>query len=148
MSEEKPMINPTIPPSRATRGKPPGRIKIGFRDYEVYLADHAQAVNEQKFGSCSSSLGYIWIDLGLDAHNVASTMLHELSHAIWSVWGRGDNEMIGQEQAALLFSNGFATVFRDNPKLVRWICKNLESEPSAVSRQPKRGRTLKADHGG
>ena len=124
------MIKPTIPSSRATRGEPPGRIKVGFRDYEVYLADHAQAVNEQKFGSCSSSLGYIWIDLGLDAHNVASTMLHELSYAIWSVWGRGDGERIDQEQAALLFANGFATVFRDNPELVEWICENLRQAES------------------
>lgn len=121
------MITLTIPVERTVRGKPPEKIKVGYRDFDVYVADHAEAINEQKFGACSSNTGHIWIDLALDAHNVASTMLHELGHAIWNVWGRGDGETITQEQAALLFSNGFATIFRDNPKLVEWLIKNLES---------------------
>ena len=121
------MIKPTILPERVVRGKPPGRIKVGYRDYDLHSMDHGRAVDDQKFGSCSNNTGHIWIDLALDAHNVASTMLHELSHAIWSVWGRGDGERIDQEQAALLFGNGFATVFRDNPALVEWLMKNLES---------------------
>lgn len=53
----------------------------------------------------------------------AETAIHEIMHAIYSVFGVRDKDQ--EERVVGLMSVGMASVIRDNPKLIEWLRKKL-----------------------
>lgn len=54
----------------------------------------------------------------------AETLLHEIIHAVWDVYGIKAKE--GEERAVGLLSIALSAVIRDNPELIAWLTKSLK----------------------
>ena len=75
------------------------------------------------FGEFRPMLLEIAISDDLAGPRLAETLLHELMHAVWHVWGLSKTE--GQEEVVRAMALGMATVMRDNPQLMPWIQSQL-----------------------
>lgn len=79
------------------------------------------AVRVGRYGECDFSAGVIRLAPQMDLQKSAATILHEILHAIWTVWGLTDEEEVKEERVITIFANGLATVMMDNPDLFVWI---------------------------
>ena len=96
----------------------PTSIKVGYRTYSVSLMDHWESTDKQAFGRCDNNGGRIELDAHMDAPKAANTLLHELMHAVWYVWGM--DRKVEEEPAVTIMSNGLTTIMRDNPAFGEW----------------------------
>lgn len=91
----------------------PKAIKVGPFTYQVREwnggGDH---------GACDSDELVISVDSTKPTEQIKNTLLHEILHAVWYVWGLNKPN---EEAAVNALANGLQTVFRDNPKLIEWM---------------------------
>ena len=101
----------------------PSSVKIGWAEYSIQHWDHLTAVSSRRRGEQSDIEKVIRVDSFLDPRSVAETLLHEIIHAVYSVFqmGREDDE----ERITQITSNGLATAMRDNPDVFAWIAEKL-----------------------
>ena len=101
----------------------PTTVKIGWCDYKIVEWDAREASAARRFGETCSITKIIRIDVIHGPPQTAETLLHEIMHAIYSIWtiGKDDDE----ERIVTLSTGGLATVMRDNASVFGWIMENL-----------------------
>ena len=99
--------------------KLPGKVKVGPYDIAIRKFPASDA-NEQRIFSDFSADGLrIRITEDLTPAKAADSLLHEILHAVFWVWNikSGDKE----ERTVNTVATALTTVFRDNPKVAKWI---------------------------
>lgn len=79
---------------------------------------------EDNWGKCHAAKRYIEILTQLDALENLDTLMHEIGHAIWYEFKRGEDET--EENAVNVLASGFTRVLADNPKLQQYIKKHTQ----------------------
>ena len=105
--------------------KPPGSVKIGYRDYEIRFQPK-DIKESDDFGECLKNEAVILIHEPQRLQDKAETLLHEACHAIWNAADLPDKAT--EEQAVKALSKGLAGVFRDNPEAIKWILAGLKAK--------------------
>lgn len=111
----------------------PKKIKVLSVDYTVIKATAHEEGSNGFIGNCSCDKNIIKIRKDMTSHKQANTLLHELLHAVFfemGMWPVGKDPLdkfeISEETMVNTFSNGLATVIRDNPALMAAIQKGLK----------------------
>lgn len=111
--------------------KPPAQVRIGPWDYTV-VRDHSSLddVDDPKLGHFQGDDCEIYLNTKQPRQIVAETLLHEVLHGIFAITGLdgdfADQGEDAEEKFILRFSPVLASVFRDNPDLIRYLAKGLE----------------------
>lgn len=103
----------------------PAVVKVGFRDYPIEAYDQRIAFKDKAWGHTDHDPPLIRIDAGATVQQQATSLLHEILHAIYAVYQppyRAKNE----EDLVNPLANALASVWRDNPDVVQWIMDGLK----------------------
>ena len=101
----------------------PPSVKIGHLDYALLILRPKLATEGSRYGECSHLSQEIRIDHSHEPRKVAQTLLHEITHAIWGMYGLEDEDK--EERFVNVLANGWAQVWRDNPAVFLWIGERL-----------------------
>ncbi|MDR3538792.1 MAG: hypothetical protein P4L71_20015 [Acetobacteraceae bacterium] len=104
----------------------PEPVKIGYRTYHVEAWEHLAAMSAERRGECSHIEHVIRVDTVYGKTETAEILLHEILHAVWTVFRleEGDTE----ERIISASANGLTAVWLDNPGLLAWFQSNLGVE--------------------
>ena len=97
----------------------PSNIRVGPFDFSVFWVDANNGVDKGEFGECDTTNLAIKIDKSVDRILQLDTLLHEISHAIYWVYGLEDKDK--EERIVQIMATGWTQVFRDNPILRTFI---------------------------
>ena len=107
-------------------------VKVGWRDYPIEPYEQRVAFKDRAWGHTDSDPPKIRIDAGATSRQQAAALLHEIMHACAAVFcaptaqvgatGTADTE----ESWVMPLADGLATVWRDNPEVMRWIGEQLK----------------------
>lgn len=103
----------------------PDAVKVGYLDYALVVLGARAASAANVYGQCSHECCEIRIDFSHAPRVNAHTLLHELLHAVATVYNRADGA--DEETTVTTLSNGLAGVWRDNPGVFAWIAAGLMS---------------------
>jgi hypothetical protein len=97
----------------------PKKLKINFRTYDVSKIDNLKNDRgERLWGLHKPVDSKILLDLGLRPDQEASTLMHEVLHALIDMY---DLKLEDEERICECLANGLTCLFQDNPKLVKYI---------------------------
>lgn len=99
----------------------PKSVKVGYRTV------HFKTVDERvthALGVFNTRDGVIGLTTSQDDQELANTILHEIFHAVWHIYGLPHSEQ--EEQVVTTLSNGFSGVLRDNPKLFEVLARMIK----------------------
>lgn len=102
---------------------PPSTIRVCGYDIVVKNMSREIADAEGCFGIYTHGKQEIKIDFSVSNERVIDTLIHEINHAIWNIFGLDDEE--DEEKSVNTLSLGLMQVFRDNPKLYKYIGEML-----------------------
>jgi hypothetical protein len=103
----------------------PDTIRVGPYDMRLLPMDGSHADAAGVFGYFKRRDQVIAIDVShVSSAALADTLLHEITHAIWWVYGLEDKDE--EERTVATLSTGWTQVYRDNPALLDWIRKALK----------------------
>lgn len=102
----------------------PASIKIGWCDFRIDEWNPRDAASSNRYGETCRLTKVIRIDVSHGPRQTAVTFLHEILHAIYSVWTM--NKEDDEERIVTLSSEGLGTVMRDNPDVFAWILDQLK----------------------
>ena len=102
--------------------KLPDKIRIGYRDFQVEVWDHLNAVSANRFGECDRNLGIIRVDVVSEPQNVCNTLLHEILHAVRHQQQLENDDHEQEERVVTVMANALSQVLRDNPGIHDIIC--------------------------
>lgn len=98
-------------------------VRVGPHDIAILPMDATDA--KQNYGCYSSEEHCIRLRSKFaNRRQWAETMLHEIEHAIWDVFGIHAKD--GEERIVRKSAMGWAGVFRDNPTLIAELLKALK----------------------
>lgn len=103
--------------------KIPNKIKVAAFDIEIKKYAIHQASILGRFGEFSCSELCIRIDPDIMPIKRIDTLIHELNHAIYWVYGMEDEDK--EERVVATFATAWTQVYRDNPELLNFISINL-----------------------
>lgn len=104
----------------------PATVRVGGFDFKLEKWTHHQAAGASRYGEFSSIEQTIRLQLDMPSQfKAVDTLLHELSHAIYWVYGIHDEDK--EERVVGVFGSGLMALHRDNPWLAGWISKALGS---------------------
>ena len=103
----------------------PASVKVGRRVYAIEEWDVRGAVGADRYGECAHTEATIRICTIYGQAQAASTLLHEILHAVWAMWRLRDDD--NEERTVGALENGIATVWLDNPQVFAWIGAGLAS---------------------
>lgn len=102
------------------------KVRIGCADYTIVPWTSHQAGDYSRHGEHSSTLRELRICFegrGDSAH--ATTLLHEIIHAVWYQYGLEDEDK--EERVVTVLSNGLSAALRDSPDVFAWIAKSVRA---------------------
>lgn len=102
----------------------PAAVKVGYKTYRIVEMSDVESDQHRASGQTMHILGRMTINLGMGTREAAETLLHEIMHAVWSIW-KMPHKDIEEEPAVSSLAAGLATVWRDNPEVLAWIGRNL-----------------------
>lgn len=103
----------------AHMSKLPKSIKVGPFDFAIVRISQDVADRLREDGDID---GYtIHIGKGQKGARLADTVLHEINHAIYRVWGLSDTD--DEERTVTAMSTGLICVMRDNPGFAKWLSR-------------------------
>lgn len=105
-------------------------LRIGPLDIDVVFCP----LNEEIFGDFCYIKNKIRIEESLSGPPLVDTLIHEVNHAVWKV-GQLSNKKQNEERAVAVMASIWTQIYRDNPRLLDWIGKNLE-----VGKKKKNGK--------
>jgi hypothetical protein len=103
----------------------PKSVRVG--PYDIALEPMTPA--RQHTEDATGYFAYAETKIAFEAHPVsgpyaADTLIHEISHAIYYVYGIKSED--DEERTVSTLSTGLVQVFRDNPWLLGWLKKALK----------------------
>jgi hypothetical protein len=104
----------------------PETVRVGAFTFAIDKWTSHKAAGNSRYGECSSIEQKIGVQRDMATPEKAvDTFLHEVGHAIYWAYGfeAGDKE----ERIVSGFASAWVQVYRDNPWLLGWIAKTLES---------------------
>ena len=101
----------------------PTHVKVGVFDYRIESWNSKDANSSRRYGETDNDQKKIRIDESYSGRQTATTLLHEIQHAIWSLWTI--ESKYNEEDTIVRMTHGLATVWRDNPDLMQWIHERL-----------------------
>ena len=109
--------------------KIPGTVLIGTQRFDISLRDPKQdgMLNDSSLGYTLGTDNLIVIDKTLSAYKQRSTLLHEILHAIYSVFDntakptKKDDFDTWEHYFIGLYEEPLLLVLRDNPDLVEYL---------------------------
>ena len=104
----------------------PKSVKVGPFTYSVLDWDTHEANDRTRFGEHSGDLQVIRVDTSYGHQRSACTLLHEILHAIFSVWNMEHTD--SEERIVKSLANGISTVWADNPEVFAWIHRGLTTK--------------------
>lgn len=123
----------------------PEKIKIGYALYDIKTytpkKDDTESDEATAMGLTFSQWHFIKLNEQQSIRECASTLVHELLHAIvyvFSIKFKTDQE---EEKYVSALANGITTIFRDNPELLDWLKKSLMEGRQVVKRTKKAEET-------
>lgn len=107
----------------------PKQIKIGTQVFDVVLRDRKEdgMLNDSTFGYTLGAENLIVIDSSLKFSKQRVTLIHEIFHAIFSVFdnsvkpNKKDDFETWEHYFIGLYEESFIMVVRDNPDLLKYI---------------------------
>lgn len=107
------------------RGLPP-TVRVGLQNYRIEMMDPSDERYED-------TLGYCWPDERVirlkaeqrEASDAVDTLIHEILHATFYAFHIDPENPAGDEATVHRLGTALATVFRDNPQLLKWIGRTL-----------------------
>ena len=97
-------------------------IKVGYRYYKVELVDYGPDNQRKVNGECDHDRECIGVQKTLTPQGAAACLMHELAHCCFNLFGGkivNEHEIaFSEEHAVTVVSEGLATIFTDNPKLL------------------------------
>ncbi|MDE2103806.1 MAG: hypothetical protein KGL39_41595 [Patescibacteria group bacterium] len=102
----------------------PASVKIGWCTYRIEQWDTREAVAANRYGETCHTTSKIRVDTGYGTQQAASTLLHEIMHAVSAIWAMDDED--GEERTVKIMQHGLSTVWRDNPEVMAWIGQHLQ----------------------
>lgn len=103
----------------------PKHVKVGYRVIEIVQWDVWDAARAQHWAEFDPGKEEIRLIPWCSAQKAANSMIHEICHVIVAVWGIDDGHMT-EEEFCIVAANGWSTVIRDNPVMMRWLIHALE----------------------
>lgn len=103
----------------------PSSIRVGPYDVGIVIRSSEQQRELEDHGLFSGR--WLQIEIEPDATScafMADTFLHEVTHAIYYVWGIRDED--DEERTVSTLTTGKIQVYRDNPWLLDWLKKALK----------------------
>jgi len=109
----------------------PAQIKIGTQVFDVILRDRKDdgMLNDSTFGYTLGAENLIVIDSSLKFSKQRTTLIHEIFHAIYSVFDNSvkptkkDDFEIWEHYFIGLYEEPIIMVLKDNPELLVYILK-------------------------
>lgn len=110
-------------------GALPKFIDLGYKRISMIVTE---AMDEDEKGAYHSGANIIQILAGQVPANEAVTVLHELGHGIFDVFGaNSDPEMEKVEERVVeLMAVGFVEAFQRNPGLLNYLARRLKQRKS------------------
>ena len=99
--------------------KLPNEVRVGPHMIEVLEIDSQEALSNGIHGDFNPVLLRVRVDNTLPESKVKEILLHELCHAIFSVYKLTDDD--AEEEIVSVFGPALLGLLRDNPKLVSLI---------------------------
>ena len=97
----------------------PKSIKIGWVTYAIEEWSVPGSVGADRYGECSHTENIIRVAFCYGTQQAASTLLHEIMHAIYALWNIKDQDE--EERTVKTMAHGLSTVWLDNPAVLDWI---------------------------
>jgi len=98
----------------------PDKVRVGPYDFWIEKWPATTASDNQRYGEMSSIEQTIRIQLDMPTrYKALDTFFHEVSHAIFWVYGLGDDDK--EEETVSVFGTGMAALYRDNPWILDWV---------------------------
>jgi hypothetical protein len=97
------------------------KVRIGHRDFKI--EPFPQGFGERLFGETDYDTLSIRVHDRLEPSVKASTLLHEIVHAIYDEYGISKDDE--EERVVNSISNGLSQVIRDNPDVLAFIISGL-----------------------
>lgn len=110
----------------------PNSLRIGPFTYKLIWCDSARYEDEgESFGECVSNDQIIRLSRNRKRQRVAVSFKHEVDHALWFVYGNGQDKA-AEEAWITAESTGWCAFIRDNPDAVAWLSDLLLHEPDKI----------------
>ena len=104
----------------------PKKIKVAAFDIDIRLVGHEEMASRGEWGNFQAYAYLINIDSSIPSnYKLVDTLLHEIGHALY--WAYGIEDYDKEERIVRTFATGWTQVYRDNPELVAFIVKTLNS---------------------
>jgi hypothetical protein len=101
---------------------PPSKIKILHLDWDVMVAPCRYCDVAKAWAWCDFERQRIYYDMRASQQQLREYVFHEIQHALNHSLELSN---ASDEAIARRGSVGWLTVFKDNPKLVEWMFKNV-----------------------
>ena len=110
---------------KAFMARMPKRLRIGPYDWTVGFITQSEQFGNGNMGICEPSQQRIRIqEKPPSTHSAVDTMLHEISHAIFTAYHlRADHD--SEERIVSVFGSAWVQIYRDNPILLAWITEGV-----------------------
>ena len=95
-------------------------VKVGAVDIDVFSVPF----DGEAFGDFNYLLMRIRLDENLKGPVLVDTLIHELNHAVWAI-GVLKTKDEEEERVCSVMASMWTQIFRDIPKFMAWIKKNL-----------------------
>lgn len=102
----------------------PASVKVGWATYRIEKWNPREAVATNRYGETNHLSNTIRVDTSYGTQQAASTLLHEIMHAVCTLWARADQDE--EERTVKVMQHGLCTVWRDNPEVMAWIGHHLQ----------------------
>jgi hypothetical protein len=109
----------------------PYSVRVADRTYRIEVWDPVLARQAGANGRCSIVERLIQIDTSYGDYQAASTLIHEILHAIYEEYNIDWND--GEERTVRSLERGLMQVFLDNPDLLHFIAETTAGARLALT---------------
>lgn len=100
----------------------PKSVRVGFSTYKVTLMAEDDASIHGICGATNADRQIITIAEKMSPQQTANTLLHEVIHAIHTIYGLTHRDQPpSEEEYTNLTTNGLCAFFQENPECLNWI---------------------------
>lgn len=102
----------------------PNKVKVGWKTYDVILADPTLNGGDELYGQIDYDRCTITLRAAASPDQQRATLVHELLHAVSNMYGLNLDEKLVEDLANALYC-----VYKDNPSCTKKDYKTLGESP-------------------